>query len=589
MPSLFRTLLLVPFLVPFACIAQPGQGCFFFEDFEGGEVPAGWQYSWVETTTEEGEPTGEWHPAWRIGNAAQANAGGFFPVPDQPVGNLFIMANDDAPPCPCDFSDAWLITPQLDLSEQTNVVLEFRVFHDMLFGGGEAHVDASPNGEDWYLLHTIPPQEGAWQHQVVDMSAWSGNQTVWIRFRWSDNGQWATGVAIDDVCMRDRQMHDLSVIEVMTGDPSASPFTGGDQTLRYTMLPLEQAGPFLLSAEVMNQGAGTMTQVMVQFTIMQNGAEQGIFTLETGEDLAPGERRIFTLASEWVPTATGAVTVTTTASATEEDEEPGNNTGDFTLRITGPGWDDAYSAMALDDGIVQGVIGSNAIFIAGNRFEMPATHVSHGLSAVIGPGSDPGSVVRAILFDANMAVVDTSARYEVTPGDIESGGGGGSIYLPFVNPIPRPAGDVFAGLQRISSVGPLFVAVSGTSPAGASFQMQGASFNLSYPLVTPMTRLHVAEFGVGLREREANLSSASIHPNPANEIAWLAVSTAMASRVEVTIFDGMGRMMMRQPMGQVQAGGQVLAIDVAGLPSGTYAVAVAMDREMAMTRLVICR
>src|SRR5690606_6682390 len=94
------------------------------------------------------------------------------------------------------------------------------------------------------------------------------------------------------------------------------------------------------------------------------------------------------------------------------------------MQITGAGWDNGYDAMALDDGMQQSAIGGSETFITGNRFEMIANGMPSGISAVIVPGTELGTEVRAILFDANMAMIDTSLRHTITQEDLDLGASG---------------------------------------------------------------------------------------------------------------------------------------------------------------------
>ena len=579
--------LLLSFL-PVTLFAQPkAQPCFFSEDFEGDDIPAGWDIGpLVERTDENGVPLGEQVPAWTIGNAAQANAGGYFEVPDMPIGNRFVMANDDAPPCPCDHSEVILVTPELDFSDRTNVALEFRVYHDMLFGGGEAIVEASPNGTDWYWVHSIPAMEGEWQQLTADMSGWNDPQ-VWIRFRWSDNGEWATGIAIDDVCLRERYTNDLSIERVSTGNDTIPPFTTGDQSLRYTMLPLEQAGEFSITAEVMNRGTGSMNDISIEAMIQLDGTDHGPFNSDPIGTLLPGERRTIVIGTGWVPTTIGEVIVNATVSATETDEDPIDNTASTTMQITGPGWDDGYSAMALDDGVQQGSIGGSEIFITGNRFEMIANGTPTGISAVLAPGTEIGTEIRAIIFDANMAVIDTSLRHTITQEDIDLGLGGGSIFLPFSDQEELPAGDVFAGVQRISGTGPVLIGQSGNGPIGAAFHMQGNTFDLSYPNAIPMVRLHFSDFGVSVAEADQASTFLQIRPVPVSDQGTLIFDLDRNSTVFYRIIDASGRSVIQRDLGKLPEGRHAIDLEVRSLSAGVYFLSLQQEEQILAIRFVI--
>ncbi|MCH1612024.1 MAG: hypothetical protein L7S72_01885, partial [Flavobacteriales bacterium] len=86
------------------------------------------------------------------GNAADANAGGYWPVGEH---GQFAMTNDDA--CrpggvtpnnnnSCDLSFEKLVLPELDFTGQEDVFLIFEYYHDKSYGPGDADVHISTDG-----------------------------------------------------------------------------------------------------------------------------------------------------------------------------------------------------------------------------------------------------------------------------------------------------------------------------------------------------------------------------------------------------------------------------------------------------------
>ncbi len=478
------------------------------------------------------------------------------------------MANDAAWPCPCDLDSVSLITPEFDFSSRSNVALEFRCHHDMGSGGGEAFVEASPNGTDWYWLHSIGPQD-QWQNISIDMSGWN-DPSVWIRFRWSDNGQLATAFAIDDVCLRERSEHDLSLLSLVIGDPSISPFLEGDQSLRYTMLPQEQAGELRITAEVMNRGTLPMSFVSVTSTIELDGVQYGPFTSQLADSIAPGARITLTANTGWMPPTTGDLSMNATIDSNMPDDDPADNSTTAQIQITGPGWENEYSAMAIDDRSVQGSIGREGLVIVGNRFEQVNTGIPRGVSAVIGAGTPLGTEVRAVLFDANFAVIDTSVRHAITQDDIDLGWGGGAIYLPFASPSERSAGDLLAGIQSVSTSAQLQVNTSGNSAVGASFLMEGNTFNVSYPDATPMVRLHFTDVAVGIAGRGLAEEELHVFPMPASTEATVRFTIRGAATTTLRISDLAGRPIQIRELGHLQSGEHSIGVDLSGLAPGAY-------------------
>ncbi|MDX9750743.1 MAG: hypothetical protein RBT71_06645 [Flavobacteriales bacterium] len=570
-----RALLPVLLLASVPALAQPkAQPCFFSADFADGTIPDGWDIGpEVEMQDPQGNGLGTFTPAWTVGDADDANANGYFPVPDTPFGNRFLMANDDAAPCNCDLADVAVTTPPIDLTGRARVVLEARVVHAQELGAGPATVEVRTGAGPWTVLHTIPAVPDEWQPLAVDLAAYDGEADVRLRFRWSDGGGWAGGFAVDDICLRERLERDLTVVSVHPNDITASPFATGDQGLRYHKLPLEQAAPVTVSAVVRNSGTDTLFAIGTAATITLNGDTHGPFTGAAIDTLVPGGQRTVTIATGWTADATGALTVAFTATA-DGDEDPADNSGQAAQTITGPGWDDHYGAMAADAGTSEGLIGGAEPFMALNRFELVhAGSTPHGLTAHLAGGTLAGAVVRAVLMDAQFTVVDTSARHTITPEEETAFWWGEPLYLPFTLGEALPPGDFHAGIQMLDDTtdAPVLVAVSGAVPVGASVLLDGPSFLVRYLHAAPMVRLHLWPVAVGIHEAAAaHGPDLLVLPVPMAAEGVLRFTLDRAELVTWQVLDIQGRPVVPPSARTLPAGDQALAIQVGHLPTGLY-------------------
>ncbi|MCB0768313.1 MAG: hypothetical protein KDB95_13980, partial [Flavobacteriales bacterium] len=336
-----------------SAFAQPrADACFFANDFEGDDAFNGWDLGpQVERRTPEGEGLGEFVSAWTVGNAGDANAEGYFAVMDSPIDNRFAMANDAAYPCNCEMGDVALTSPLIDLTGRTGVALECRVFHEGLFASGPAVIEYSTVSGEWTSLDTIEAIAGQWQWLNLDLGAADGATDFRLRFRWSDGGAWAGGFAVDDICLRERRVHDLVVSRAQLGAQQASAFETGDQRLYYSQLPVSQAGPVTVAALARNGGTASLHQVQLSAEITLNGTTYGPFAAEPISELLAGEEREVTIATGWQPDAPGVAVIDFVGSADETDEAPEDDMATGSVRFTGTGWDNGYSAMACDDGL----------------------------------------------------------------------------------------------------------------------------------------------------------------------------------------------------------------------------------------------
>ncbi len=155
------------------------------EDFDGSQfLPAGWQtlsqgIGWSLTT-----------------DGSSAN----WTIP--PWDSQYACANDDAAGSGNNGCCDYLVTPALDLRESGGFSLMFDSYFDAAFGQlafVEFSVDA---GNTWYILHALSAFPGAWDQLEIDLSNYSGANgpyPFWLAFHTDDNGEWASGWAIDNV------------------------------------------------------------------------------------------------------------------------------------------------------------------------------------------------------------------------------------------------------------------------------------------------------------------------------------------------------------------------------------------------------
>jgi len=153
------------------------------EDFEGSTFPpTGWS-----TYTQN---TNGWF-------ASTNGASGYFPIP---AHTKYAVTNDDAANgdgC-CDY----LMTPVMDWTDLPSYRLNFASFFTAEYGQS-AYVEISTdNGASWTIINTLAGAPGAWQNIEIDLAAYSGASglgAVKVAFHADDNGEWASGWAIDDV------------------------------------------------------------------------------------------------------------------------------------------------------------------------------------------------------------------------------------------------------------------------------------------------------------------------------------------------------------------------------------------------------
>jgi len=565
----------------------PKSVCVLGADFEGG-IPAGWSAgAQVEQQDALGNGLGTFVDAWRTGTSATASVNGSFPVPDVPAGNSFVMANDDAAPCNCDMNDVALTSPTFDLSGVLNASMRFRAFNNGAFGGGVGLVEASSDGNTWTPVTIIGAAPHVWQWFQADLSAYDGLSTVSVRIRWSDNGSWAGGLAIDDVCLSARPGHDLVLLDAFLSDARTTAFDGTLRTLDYTQLPLEQADTFMVKAVVFNAGSLAAINATCSVSISLNGSVQGTFS-GTLAAIGAGDTDTLLVNTGWVPASAGLLEATFTVSALSVDEEPSDNSGVRSLHLTAAGLANGNNAMALDDSTVTGSIFNNGNdYAVAVRLEPTVAGSSaYAVGFLPGEGSFVNGRVVGKLLDAQFNLLATSAEHVLTQVEIDDAlTKGFMVYLPFYTSEELTAGaDVYAVIEHESDSGAVTVALGGAATHGSAMFYDGPGINWDYLLNIPIVRLYLSEPEVGLAEVVSPDRSLSIAPNPSAEVAMVSLASPAGGPLEWSVLDIQGSTVL-----QGKASSTSFPIPVTQLASGTYVVQVRGSDAVHMGRLVVAR
>ena len=227
------------------------------ENFDAGSLPAGWS---IQTNASDG--------GFVFGTAAETGSAYWGPEDN---GTAFAVTNDDA--CDCDKSADYLISPELDLSDVAGAVLEFdAIFDGLTFGETEqAFVEYSTDGGTTWTVHTEifgdDDEVFEWDAHSVNLSDLAGMSSVWVAFRYQDNGGWLYAMAIDNVVIFEPANDDVS-IDVNLG--------GGKYNLTGTDVPVEYT--------ITNVGANMVSSLDVSWTDGTNTYTDNL----TSMDLMPG-------------------------------------------------------------------------------------------------------------------------------------------------------------------------------------------------------------------------------------------------------------------------------------------------------------
>jgi trimeric autotransporter adhesin len=215
----------------------------FSENFEGSlnpgtQLPDGWSETGL---SDDG--------IYMVGTEVDADAGGFWPVP---AHTKFAMSNDDV--CDCDKSADRLILPVQDLSSYSGAArMFFSANADNQYGGIFTVEVSTDGGNNWTVISTLPTTNATyeWQDLDVNLTPYLGQSNVLISFLYNDEGEWALGLAIDDV-------------SIIVQDPTTDlAITSISDLSTYLYTPISQTNGFNVSAVVSNVGDMTVSNYSV--------------------------------------------------------------------------------------------------------------------------------------------------------------------------------------------------------------------------------------------------------------------------------------------------------------------------------------
>jgi len=199
MEKTMKTIFTLAIAIALSSASLFSQTILLEEDFEAATFPAGWTQT--SNATDGGYLLG-------TNTSLQSQ---WWSIADH--GNI-IATNDDE--CDCDKTVDYLITPPLDLTSVTSVVLQFQSYFDggSLSGGTEeATIEYSLNGgATWNLLQTIVgTDDGAWDAETISLNSLAGNANVLLAFHYFDDNNWLFGWGIDDVLVFQLEDTDLAL------------------------------------------------------------------------------------------------------------------------------------------------------------------------------------------------------------------------------------------------------------------------------------------------------------------------------------------------------------------------------------------
>ncbi len=266
----------------------------FSENFESTGIPSGWT---IQTNASDG--------GWKVGTPP-ALSSQYWPVAAN--GSIRIAASNDDN-CNCDKSQDYLVTPPLDFSAASAVVLSVDVFFQAnTFQGATERLTvevSTDNQATWTEVEDLHGH-GGWDTHLVDLTDYAGADSVYIAFHYDDGGGWLYGGGIDNVTVGVPALLDAKLTEV--------------HAKRYG----EEMAENHIATTIFNNGVSAITSLEVSYSV--NGGAP-VAASESGLNIEPFSSYEFHHPTPWMADASGLydIVVEVTAVNGGSDEDATNN------------------------------------------------------------------------------------------------------------------------------------------------------------------------------------------------------------------------------------------------------------------------
>ena len=379
----------------------------------------------------------------------------------------------------------------------------------------------------------------------------------------------------------------MNIVTLPDNDLSATGSEWGSLGLHYYQIPQTQVAPIDFSANVVNDGVDTQTNV--QLTAEVNGAGTFNGTSALGISVGAGSTDSLALSTQFTPSAQGTYNFTWSVGSDQVDDVPTNNV------LEGESFDVTQYIYARDTDGTPGASGgadnadsASVAFEAGNYFDAFASEQVYAINVTIGANTEAGTVIygKLYVYDASVedfVYVDETAEYTTVTGDI----GSEKTLSLFTSPTLTEGSTYLAVVGCYSE---FYYGTSGFSPDQTSFIMYGGfggSGSQYYTNNTPMVRMN---FDGSVAIAEVSQTGAVLGqnmPNPFDNNSTINFELTNTSDVQFEFVDMTGKIVKTMDLGTLTNGSHSIQVDATEFASGIYYYSLVSEGSKITSKMIV--
>ena len=517
------------------------------------------------------------------GTSADANAGGYWPVGEH---GQFAMTNDDA--CRpggvtpgnnnnCDLGFETLTLPILDFTGQFDVFLIFDYYHDKNYGGGDANVEVSNDGGVSFTDISGPLSNlEAWQQGIFSLSDYNDQDSIVIRFVWSDDGSWATGFAVDDIEINELQDNSLSMPLFNQWLAGYDGFASSYSQIPLSMIP--NSTGIIFQSYVFNNGN------LAQDSIRLHASATGFTSQSTAVNLESLEQDTLQCSERFQPTSTGTYQLDfylMSDSVTTVTKSKSIEITDYIYARDDNEIDAINSLLPSGDGI--------SSWERGTIYDIYESNTLYAIDAYIHNATTANAKIQGKIYlyqDDQSFFLEETNLLSVTASD-------GWQSVKFANPVSLDAesqylitvggdGSALNDTLRIGSSGSVqssygYIVYNGWVDSNGTTATDGTTGS------TPMVRMNMNPDVPGPTSIEDNSYSAfNVYPNPNNGILNISlINTSDKQTIEIKNIIG------QTVYSQIAGNSSTTTINLSDINKGIYTVSLINENGTSSTKKII--